>query len=323
MTLAETRQLGIEFERRVQTMVPEKEFIDKLDTDTIYSFLNQYQDKYIHEIYRNLDSIPAGSKASSHVESVLQNMLKSVTIAVTDNGVENNTVISDPNGLEIVDTARSITYPLPSDFYLYVRSVSNVSSTFSFKATIVNNEDYIQVATLPTGSDIDESKTYIHNGKKKKYEVTTPAGDGVAEVKGWVEHGDYKPSAIRVIPNMLSSQSDVWKLIETPHDSLRILRYPAAVLNKYTDSGKPTLSVIYDRYTVVNGIKVVYYKEPKHFDLMTSTACELPIDAFDDLVSGAVDLYVQYAAGAEARKRQMQQEQQRQNRRRNNDEDEE
>lgn len=299
MTLAETRQLGIEFERRVQTMVPEKEFIDKLDTDTIYSFLNQYQDKYIHEIYRNLDSIPAGSKASSHVESVLQNMLKSATIAVTDDGVENNTVITDPNGLEIVDTARSITYPLPSDFYLYVRSVSNVSSTFSFKATIVNNEDYIQVATLPTGTDIDESKTYIHEGKKKKY-----IDDA------WVEQGDYKPSAIRVIPNMLSSQSDVWKLIETPHDSLRILRYPAAVLNKYTDSGKPTLSVIYDRYTVVNGIKVVYYKEPKHFDLMTSTACELPIDAFDDLVSGAVDLYVQYAAGAEARKRQMQQEQQ-------------
>jgi hypothetical protein len=249
-------------------------------------------------------------------------MLKSATIAVTDDGVENNTVITDPNGLEIVDTARSITHPLPNDFYLYVRSVSNVSSTFSFKATIVNNEDYIQVATLPTGADIDESKTYIHDGKKKKYEVITPAGDGVAEVKGWVEHGDYKPSAIRVIPNMLSSQSDVWKLIETPHDSLRILRYPAAVLNKYTESGKPTLSVIYDRYTVVNGIKIVYYKEPKHFDLMTSTACELPIDAFDDLVSGAVDLYVQYAAGAEARKRQMQQEQQRQNRRRNNDEDE-
>lgn len=71
MTLAETRQLGIEFERRVQTLIPETEYIGKLDTDTIYSFLNQYQDKYIHEIYRNLDSIPAGSKASAHVESVL------------------------------------------------------------------------------------------------------------------------------------------------------------------------------------------------------------------------------------------------------------
>lgn len=40
-------------------------------------------------------------------------------------------------------------------------------------------------------------------------------------------------------------------------------------------------------------------------NLMTSTACELPMDAFEDLVSGAVDLYVQYVAGAEARKRQL------------------
>ena len=40
MTIEETRQLGIEFERRVQTMIPEHEFLNKLDTETIYSFLN-------------------------------------------------------------------------------------------------------------------------------------------------------------------------------------------------------------------------------------------------------------------------------------------
>ena len=57
MTLADTRRLGIEFERRVQTMIPDTEFLEKLDTETIYSFLNQYQDKYVHEIYRNLDQI--------------------------------------------------------------------------------------------------------------------------------------------------------------------------------------------------------------------------------------------------------------------------
>ena len=54
MTPEQTRQLGIEFERRIQTMIPERE-LDKLDTETIYSFLNQYQDKYIHDIYRSLD----------------------------------------------------------------------------------------------------------------------------------------------------------------------------------------------------------------------------------------------------------------------------
>ena len=66
MTLEDTRRLGIEFERRVQTMIPEKELLEKLDTETIYSFLNQYQDKYVHDIYRNLDAIPSGTKISAH-----------------------------------------------------------------------------------------------------------------------------------------------------------------------------------------------------------------------------------------------------------------
>lgn len=319
MTLAETRQLGIEFERRVQTLIPETEFLNKLDTDTIYSYLNQYQDKYIHEIYRNLDNIAPGSKASAHVESVLQSMLRSETISVDAEGVSDNSIaaLPDPNGISIVDTARSITYPLPSNFYLYLRSVSNVSSTFSFKTTFTDSTDYIAVTAFPT-SDIDTNKTYIKGGHKWKYESDEWVDKGVADPR------DFNPTSIRVIPNMLVSQSDVWKLIETPHDSLRILRYPAAVLNKYTDGGKPTLSVIYDRYTTVKGIKVLYYAQPCHFDLMTSTACELSSDAFDDLVTGAVDLYVQYVAGAEARKRQLQQQQAqeaKQNRQRNNEDE--
>ena len=86
---------------------------------------------------------------------------------------------------------------------------------------------------------------------------------------------------------------------------MRILRHPAAVLSKYK-SNKPTLTVIYDQYTTPLGVKVLYYAEPQHFDVMTSTACELPMDAFDDLVTGAVDLYVDYVAGAEANKRRRQ-----------------
>ena len=245
MTLEETRQLGIEFERRIQTMIPEREFLNKLDSETIYSFLNQYQDKYIHDIYRNLDNIPEGSKLSAHVESVLQSLLKSVNLTVE--GDESTNTIQDPNNI-IIDTARSHTFELPISFYMYIRSVSNVTSTFSYR------------------------------------------GNGAADQQ------------IKILPNKLVSQNDVWKLIETPHDSLRILRYPAVVLNQSVE-GKPTITLIYDRYTTVTGIRVLYYAQPAHFDLMTSTPCELPMDAFDDLVSGAVDLYVQYAAGAEANKR--------------------
>lgn len=259
MSIEDTRRLGIEFERRVQTMIPDTEFLDKLDTDTIYSFLNQYQDKYVHEIYRNLDQIPSGSHLSAHVEAVLQSMLKreKIPVPASDNADMVNYDIQA--GYTVVGTGRSVTYPLDPAFYMYVRSVSQVSSTYSFK-----------------GGSSDEDKDR------------------------------------RVIPNELVSQSDVWKLIETPNDSLRILRYPAALLNQHTTTGKPTLTVIYDRYTTPEGIEITYYKQPQRFSLFTGTACELPLDAFDDLVSGAVDLYVQYVAGAEARKKQLEQARQEQ-----------
>lgn len=248
MTLEETRQLGIEFERRIQTMIPEREFLDKLDTETIYSFLNQYQDKYIHEIYRNLDRIESGSKLSAHIESVLQALYRGTTISV-DDAIENSTEdFTDSNGITIIDTARSIKWQLPDDFYMYIRSVSNVSSTYSFKSP------------------------------KKD-------GDGSSDAK--------QALRIRILPNEMVSQWDVWRLLETPHDSLRILRYPAAVLD-VPNVGKATITCIYDRYTTVEGIRVLYYKQPAHFDLMTSTPCELPSDAFDDLVTGAVDLYMSY-----------------------------
>ena len=55
---------------------------------------------------------------------------------------------------------------------------------------------------------------------------------------------------------------------------------------------------------------------------MTSTACELPIDVFDDIVSGAIDLYIQYVAGAEANKKK-QQEQLRKQQNEQNKKDEE
>ena len=256
MTIEDTRRLGIEFERRVQTMIPDTEFLEKLDTETIYSFLNQYQDKYVHEIYRNLDQIQSGSHLSAHVESVLQSLISEAEMLVAneENVIENTSTTIQIGEGTIGATGRSVSYKLPIDFYMYIRSVSQVSRTFAFRS---NTNPVQEDTTLP----------------------------------------------IRVIPNQLTSQSDVWKLIETPHNTLRILRYPAATLGNINN--EKVLTVIYDQYTTPVGIKLSYYKQPSRFSLMTNTKCELPLDAFEELVSGAVDLYVQYVAGAEARKRQL------------------
>lgn len=236
MTLDQTRQLGIEFERRVQTILPATENIAKLDTETIYSFLNQYQQKYIHDIYRGLDKVESGTQLATHIERILQSLLRSVEL--------NESAESSINA-GINNSGRSKTYIVPGDYYMYVRSTSNVTSAFDWR-----------------GSN----------------------------------------DSIGVLPNTFTTQTNVSKLIETPHNELRILRHPLAVLLPYTATenevnNKPTLTIIHDRYTNIKNVNLIYYKEPLYFDIMTSTPCELPIDCFDDIVSGAVELYISYVRG--------------------------
>lgn len=239
MTLEQTRQLGIEFERRVQTMIPEAEFINKLDTETIYSYLNQYQDKLIHDLYRTIDQVPV-SNAESYIETLLNSLMVSTTLNLEGDG----------------PIFRS---ELPDSFGLYIKSYSNVNSSYRYKDKI-------------------------------------ESGSGI-------------------LPNELISLRDVNKAISRPQDNMRILRNPLVWL-----ADENGLGAFYDRYTEPQSIYLEYYRVPQYMDLMTSTPCELPMEMFEQLVSGAVDLYVQYVAGAEARKRQMAEQQRQQQKQNKQDE---
>ena len=238
MSIEETRQLGIEFERRVQTMIPETEFLAKLDTDTIYSFINQYQDKLIQELYRTIDQVES-SNNETYLETLLNSMMETATLTLSD-------------------TAPIRRSELPTDFGLYIKSYSNVSNTYRYRQSGQNQG---------------------------------------------------------ILPNKLISIKEVNEVLSRPQDSMRIIRSPFVWL-----ADENGLGSLYDSYTTPTSIYLEYYRLPHYMDLMTSTACELPVEMFEQLVSGAVDLYVQYAAGAEARKKQMQQAQQQQNKR-NEDEE--
>lgn len=246
MTELQTRQLGIEFERRVQTMIPESEYLTKLDTETIYSYLNQYQDKLIHDLYKTIDQIPV-SNAESYIETLLQDMLSSINVPY----------VSNPN-------SDVISYSLPNNFGLYIDSYSSIKNTYEYK------------------------------------------GEGSSGI----------------VPNTLISIKDVNKVFPRPQDNMRILRNPIVWLMENDLGGTKKLGVIYDKYTTPKSIHVDYYRIPKYMNPLTSQACELPMEMFEPLVSGAVDLYVQYVAGAEARKRQMAEQQRQQQQKRNNKEDE-
>jgi len=120
MNTEQTRQLGIEFERRIQTMLPQKEFFDKMDTETIYSFLNQYQDKYIHEIFNSLNKISEDESLSIRINTVLKELIRT----------EDLTFYSTDGLMDI--------YSLPVKFSMYIKSVSKVNKFYRFK-----NEDQL------------------------------------------------------------------------------------------------------------------------------------------------------------------------------------
>ena len=68
MTLEQTRQLGIEFERRIQTILPSTKTVDKIDTEDIYAFLNEYQNQFVKELYITKDRVQPNSNASNHID---------------------------------------------------------------------------------------------------------------------------------------------------------------------------------------------------------------------------------------------------------------
>ena len=75
MTLEQTRQLGIEFERRIQTILPSTKTVDKIDTEDIYAFLNEYQNQFIKELYITKDRVQPNSNASNRIDDYLKTLI--------------------------------------------------------------------------------------------------------------------------------------------------------------------------------------------------------------------------------------------------------
>ena len=127
MTQEQTRQLGIEFERRVQIMFPDLT-VNKLDTNTIYSFLNEYQTQYIKQLCLTSNQVESQTKLNSKIQEVLRSITKHKIIQL-GKLIENESYREDGWMNDKGDTSFRI-IPLPSDFFAYVRSSSIVSRTY-------------------------------------------------------------------------------------------------------------------------------------------------------------------------------------------------
>lgn len=117
MTIKETRQLGIEVERRLQTMLPVLKIQAKIDTEDIYSFLNQFQKQLVDAVYAQNDQAQSGTLSAVLIEDILRTLTKHILLY--------------PSGTDTNLDVNNNIFNLPNDYYQYIRSVCKISSNYN------------------------------------------------------------------------------------------------------------------------------------------------------------------------------------------------
>lgn len=70
-----SRAMQIEFERRITLMNPNFELAEKLTSDTIFSFLNAYTERYVRLNYLQEDAVQDGTRAQKKNADALKGLI--------------------------------------------------------------------------------------------------------------------------------------------------------------------------------------------------------------------------------------------------------
>lgn len=155
-----SREMQIEFERRVQLMDPSLNITDKLTSDTIFSFLNAFTKRYVKQIYLSFDNTVSNTRQQKAGIDAIKSLLVRAVLDKKINTSSDNYTDS---------------FQLPDDYFLYSRSNSLVTSTYlnnhldelsPVPNELITAEDASKVITTPYNQIILRSpQVVLYNGE--------------------------------------------------------------------------------------------------------------------------------------------------------------
>lgn len=167
-----SRAMQIEFERRITLMNPNFELAEKLTSDTIFSFLNAYTERYVRLNYLQEDAVQDGTRAQKKNADALKGLITRGLYAVEAKDENNTDKTSDR-------------VSLPSDYFLYIRSNSLISKNYKIEEEIQNEQDYVVTSNKTIREDDIEKviSTYYNKAIVLNPYVVLNAGNNADEEK--------------------------------------------------------------------------------------------------------------------------------------------
>lgn len=111
-------------------MNPDFELKEKLTSDTIFSFLNAYTERYVRVNYLQEDQVLDGTRAQKKNADALKGLIVRGLYEVDTKDANNTDKVSDR-------------VKLPEDYFLYIRSNSMISKNYKIETEISNPTDYV------------------------------------------------------------------------------------------------------------------------------------------------------------------------------------
>lgn len=134
------REMQMEFERRIQLMNPAFELKEKVTSDTIFSFLNAYTERYVRNNYLQEDMVQDGTRAQKKNADALKGLIVRGLFAVENSDADNTDKTTDR-------------VSLPEDYFLYIRSNSLLSKMYKIEEEIENENEYVVAPNKPIRED--------------------------------------------------------------------------------------------------------------------------------------------------------------------------